>query len=126
MLIGADDRIVIAARAKPPGRPGMKSYLMMRLIGSETTTNVIEFYNSTLNHYFITADPNEAGAIDAGAAGPGWSRTGSAWKSGGPNRVCRFYGSPDVDAATGHRRGPNGHVYTISAAACALVREDAA
>ena len=39
--------------------------------------NVVEFYNANLDHYFLTADANEAAAIDNGSAGPGWSRTGN-------------------------------------------------
>ncbi|MBP8295166.1 MAG: hypothetical protein KAX84_03600, partial [Burkholderiales bacterium] len=97
---------------------------LARLLGTEITSSVVEFYNTGLDHYFVTADPNEAAAIDAGAAGPGWNRTGQAWKSGGPNRVCRFYGSPDIVAATGLRRGPNSHFYTIEAAECAVVKDD--
>jgi len=96
-----------------------------RVLGSQITTPVVEFFNGTLGHYFITADPNEAAAIDNGAAGPGWTRTGQTFKSGGPNRVCRFYGSPDINPATGLRRGPNSHFYTIEAAECAQVKEDA-
>ena len=88
-----------------------------RYVGIETTTDVVEFYNTTLKHYFITADPNEATAIDGGSAGPGWSRTGQTWKSGGPDRVCRFYG---VQAAG----GPNGHFYTIDSDECAAVKLD--
>lgn len=95
-----------------------------RILGTEITTNTVEFFNIDLKHYFITADPNEAAAIDGGAAGPGWSRTGQTWKSGGPNRVCRFYGSPDTNPATGSRAGPNSHFYTIEAAECAAVRLD--
>jgi len=99
--------------------------ILGRLIGTEITTPVVEFYNGALNHYFITADPAEATAIDNGAAGPGWVRTGQTFRSGGPNRVCRFYGSPDTDPQTGLRRGPNGHFYTIDAAECAQVKQDA-
>ena len=88
------------------------------------STNVVEFYNTILNHYFITADPNEAAAIDLGSAGPGWSRTGQTWKSGGPNRVCRFYGSIEINPVTGLRRGPNSHFYTIVAGECAFVKLD--
>lgn len=125
LWIAPDDRVVTANSARPLGSSAQKNYLLARIIGSEITTNVVEFYNGALNHYFVTADPNEAGAIDAGAAGPGWSRTGAAWKSGGPNRVCRFYGSPDIDPATQQRKGPNGHFYTISSDECALVKQDA-
>ena len=93
------------------------SAFVARFVGVETTTKVTEFFNTTLNHYFITADPNEAAAIDAGAAGPGWSRTGQTWKSGGPARVCRFYG---VQASG----GPNGHFYTIDTDECSAVKRD--
>jgi len=62
---------------------------------------VVEFYNTNLDHYFITADPNEAAAIDSGSAGPGWSRTGETFRSGGNASVCRFYGSQSP--------GPNSH-----------------
>ena len=85
---------------------------------------VLEFYNTRLNHYFITADVAEASAIDAGAAGPGWQRSGRgfrAWtaKAGvavDAKPVCRFYGTPGV--------GPNSHFYTANAAECDAVRND--
>ena len=35
-------------------------------------TTVIEFRNSILNHCFITANVEEANAIEHGSAGPGW------------------------------------------------------
>ncbi|MEP7084209.1 MAG: hypothetical protein ABI854_05680, partial [Betaproteobacteria bacterium] len=47
-------------------------------------TGVVEFYNTTLNHFFVTADPVERASIDAGGSGPGWTRTGNSFKSGGP------------------------------------------
>ena len=36
----------------------------------------IEFYNPALSHYFITAYPEEAAALDAGTNVKGWTRTG--------------------------------------------------
>lgn len=98
--------------------------MLARLLPDPITTNVVEFFNTTLGHYFITADPNEATAIDGGAAGPGWSRTNQTFKSGGPTKVCRFYGNPDINPATGTRRGPNSHFYTIETAECAAVKLD--
>jgi uncharacterized delta-60 repeat protein len=98
--------------------------VLVRIIGVETTTNVIEFYNTALKHYFTTTDSVEAASIDAGAAGPGWTRTGKTWKSGGPSRACRSYGSSDVDPATGMRRGPNSHVFSMEPAECLLIRAD--
>lgn len=89
-----------------------------------TGTSVIEFYNTNLNHYFMTGDSQEAAGIDNGAAGPGWSRTGyqlNAWQtqseaSATASVVCRFYGTPGV--------GPNSHFYTADAGECALVKQD--
>lgn len=83
-------------------------------------TEAVEFYNSFLNHYFVTATASEAQAVDAGAAGPGWLRTGRsypAWldKSAAPANaqpVCRFYSS-----------GANSHFYTASAGECAGLRQ---
>jgi len=68
--------------------------------GSAIPVSVIEFYDSTLDHYFITADPIEVVALDSGEV-PGWSRTGfqfAAYASDstadGLSPVCRFYGLP--------------------------------
>ena len=36
----------------------------------EPTATVVEFYNTALKHYFMTANPAEAAGIDTGAAGP--------------------------------------------------------
>ena len=93
-------------------------------------TAVIEFFNSPLNHYFLTANAQEAAAIDGGSAGPGWSRTGEtwgAWLKGplpGAIEVCRFYGSTAVNPSTGQRRGPNSHFYTFQGPECEQVKGD--
>ena len=78
------------------------------------TRSVVEFYNTDLGHYFITADATEAAAIDNGSAGPGWIRTGNSFKSGGNASVCRFYGSQSP--------GPNSHFYTADAGECAYLK----
>jgi len=79
--------------------------------------NVVEFYNSTLAHYFMTASPLEMDSIDRGVAGPGWKRTGFSFRSFAVNGaplvaypVCRFYGV-----------GPNSHFYSALPAECANV-----
>ena len=113
IAVQPDAKILIAGTTDAAGGAAF----VARFVGVETTSSVIEFYNNSLKHYFITADPNEAAAIDGGSAGPGWSRTGQIWKSGGPDRVCRFYG---VQAAG----GPNGHFYTIDSEECAAVTLD--
>ena len=90
---------------------------------AEPTVTAVEFRNSFLGHYFLTADPAEASAIDAGGAGPGWTRTGgrfgafrNAGDAAGLSPVCRFYGRPGV--------GPNSHFYTSEPAECELVKRD--
>lgn len=78
-------------------------------------TPVIEYYNTDLDHYFLSL-PAEAAMIDAGSAGPGWGQTGrvfyveplayvfyGTW-------VCRFYGSVSP--------GPNSHFFTIDPNEC--------
>jgi hypothetical protein len=79
----------------------------------------IEYYNPSLDHYFVTAEPAEAAMLDAGILVPGWIRTGfnfKAWAAGSARGMaaCRFYGTPGV--------GPNSHFYTISQDECALVK----
>lgn len=80
------------------------------------SARVTEFHNTTLNHYFITADEDEKSAIRSGGAGPGWVETGQnfwAWTSTMTQEsayVCRFYGDPV--------RGPNSHFYSASTAEC--------
>ena len=71
---------------------------------------VVEFYNTNLDNYFITADAGEVAGIDGGSAGPGWIRTGNSFKSGGSTPVCRFYGSQVP--------GPNSHFYTLAGTEC--------
>lgn len=84
--------------------------------GGKGIVEVVEFYNSILDHYFITGVESEAAAIDQGAAGDGWTRTGEkfqAWSLGASDEattVCRFYGSI--------MPGPNSHFYSVSPQEC--------
>jgi hypothetical protein len=81
----------------------------------------VEFYNPSLNHYFITAEPAEAAMLDAGLVVPGWQRTGFDFEVHKPDSAngvaaCRFFGTPG--------RGPNSHFFTIDPAECAKVRNN--
>lgn len=82
---------------------------------------IVEYYNPTLDTYFVTAEPAEMVMLDAGVVVPGWQRTGLAFK-GRPAgsqfglAACRFFGTPPL--------GPNSHFYTIDAAECAKVKAD--
>ncbi|MBK8741081.1 MAG: hypothetical protein IPM02_16840 [Betaproteobacteria bacterium] len=84
------------------------------LLSTHALAAVVEFYNPDLDNYFITAEPVEQAFIDTGAVGR-WQRTGNAFATGGPNQVCRFYGSLSP--------GPNSHFYTADAAECAALKQ---
>lgn len=92
--------------------------------------NAVEYYNVDLDHYFITSFADETGSIDTGGAGRGWVRTGHSFSiqrnqaAPVPAQVCRFYGNPALNPATGARRGPNSHFYTANPAECAQVKLD--
>ena len=93
---GGDDALLLdRAEPLPPG-PGEQT--------------AIEYYNASLDHYFITSDPTEVAILDAGQQIPGWQRTGYAFNVYAPDATqgvaaCRFFGVPGV--------GPNTHFYTI-------------
>ena len=67
------------------------------------TTDVVEFYHASLDHYFITANPEEMAKLDNGTF-KGWVRTGKTFKVFAADSiaiaidvakaVCRFYGNP--------------------------------
>jgi hypothetical protein len=91
---------------------------------------VTEYHNSLLDHYFMTASDADRAFIDAGDAGPGWSRTGNAfnaWAEANADSapVCRFYGNAQA-GADGKRQGPNSHLFTIDGGTCASMKKDAA
>jgi len=82
--------------------------------------DAIEFYNASLDHYFVTAYPDEIGKLDNGFF-VGWARTGQSFKvldastvAAGITPVCRFYGSPTA--------GLDSHFYSASPAECEDVK----
>ena len=78
-----------AIRAAVRGRliRGLAASLLGLIFSSSAAAaSVIEFYNTTLDNYFITADPIEAAAIDSGSAGPGWISPGGFDAGGGHPR----------------------------------------
>ncbi len=101
---GGDDRLLLDYNG--PASP----------VGDEAIA--VEFYNPTLNHYFVTAFPEEAAALDVGFPVAGWRRTGfdfKVWMRDTPHGLpaCRFFGTPGI--------GPNSHFYTINPAECSFV-----
>jgi hypothetical protein len=109
---------------KPCGGP----FTTVLKVGDERTPTVrapvVEFYNASLDHYFITQDTLEMSSLDNGTH-PGWVRTGEsflAYVAGqSDNRahpVCRYYGVPVPGRST--------HFYSASAAECLAVASAAA
>lgn len=85
-------------------------------IGPLAKDAAIEYYNATLDHYFLTAHPAEIHAIDAGAVA-GWKRTGQQFtahppRSAGAKPVCRIYIPPALG---------DSHFYSASTSECAEV-----
>lgn len=82
---------------------------------------VTEYYNTILDHYFMTGAEGEKAMIDQGQAGPGWVRTGESflgWNlrtNPDASNVCRFYGS--------YVLGPNSHFYSDTALECRFLME---
>jgi glucose/arabinose dehydrogenase len=81
----------------------------------------VEYFNAALGHYFLTAFVEEAAALDAGAQGGAWTRTGFAfqvWNADDPDAVdvCRFFGTPNI--------GPNTHFYTGHPQECGGLRSN--
>lgn len=63
------------------------------------TRDVIEFYNPTLDHYFITWVDAEIANLDAGRTPTRWNRTGYSFKtyvsaSPATSPICRYYIPP--------------------------------
>jgi hypothetical protein len=83
--------------------PLLREYLAPDAANPEGYVSVVEFYNATLDHFFITTSPNEIELLDTGVL-KGWVRTGlrflayaSAAQAPEPvNPVCRFYLRPEV------------------------------
>jgi hypothetical protein len=78
---------------------------------------VHEYYNEYTKHFVLLSDPAEISGVEAGAAGPGWKRTGYSFAANNetlaaPN-VCRFYAP-----------GVNSHFFTANAQECAFLRDN--
>jgi hypothetical protein len=76
----------------------------------------VEYHRDATDHYFITADPREAAALDGGGE---WVRTGEDFKvfalgSGLGVPACRFFSAPALS--------PDSHFFTTNALECELVK----
>ena len=111
-----------------PGTANLAATPALTVKAAGGIVEVVEFYNAGLEHYFISAEPAEIAALDGGALGGAWKRTGNtfpAWDVVGapPDTVpvCRFFGT-DRYRADGSRIGPNSHFYTADPNECAFVK----
>ena len=93
----------------------------VRPLAQAGLVDAIEYYDASLDHYFVTAIPSEISALDRGQF-PGWIRTGlsfSVYDAGtavpGVVPVCRFYGSPAA--------GLDSHFYSASVLECDQVKQ---
>jgi lysyl endopeptidase len=80
--------------------PVVRQYLTPDAANTSNQAVAVEFYNRTLDHYFITIDANEINLLDTGVL-RGWERTGVRFlaysaPTAGANPVCRFYLRPEV------------------------------
>jgi hypothetical protein len=109
----------------PSGSPCVPPYIFAPFTGFPTGLSapmdpVVEYYNKTLDHYFMTASQPDVDALDSGRI-PGWERTGqsfTAWitrvkclfeSPPGMGPVCRIYLPP----ASG-----NSHFFSASPDEC--------
>jgi len=94
------------------GRGTLPSHLPF---ASRATATVVEYYRADRDHYFVTSNPVEIAALDAGVFF-GWARTGLGFNAfaqaaAGASPVCRFYLPPPEDS----------HFFSASPAECAIV-----
>ena len=87
----------------------------------QSTATVVEYYNASLDHYFVTPLQPDIDALDSGRTA-GWRRTGQsfeAYPAAGPSPpgaspVCRFYIPPQHG---------DSHFFSASPAECADVQQ---
>ncbi len=70
----------------------------------------VEYYNASLDHYFVTHIPAEIALLDAGVQIKGWTRTAQSFNvyaaaGAGTSPVCRFYIPPDKGDSHFYGRG---------------------
>ena len=94
--------------------PVMRQYLTPDAANPTDLVAATEFYNRTLDHYFLSTNPAEIDKLDSGAT-VGWVRTGlrflvHAKQAAGTSPVCRFYRAPAFG---------DSHFYSASPDECA-------
>ena len=96
--------------------PLTREYLTPNTPGTAGQRIAVEYYNRSLDHYFITISAREIDDLDTGKQ-VGWERTGLRFlayevPTPGTSPVCRFYRTPGFG---------NSHFYSASPAECQTV-----
>jgi len=86
-----------------------------------TTTLAVEYYYADWNFYFETSFADEIAALDGGAFGGAWKRTGETFKvwpqpTGSASATCRFFSVAFAPKSS--------HFYTPFADECAIVETE--
>ncbi|QJR15934.1 hypothetical protein [Usitatibacter palustris] len=82
---------------------------------------LVEYYNGALNRYYLSANGDEMGWLDAGGGGGGWSRTGQIWSTHAPAQpVCNQPAYQPVFQFYSAER--HAHYYTLSPQECGWLR----
>jgi N-acetylneuraminic acid mutarotase len=85
------------------------------------TQTAVEYYYAAWNYYFVTSFPDEIAALDAGAFGGLWQRTGqtfNVWsvQTALASPTCRFFSAAFAPRSS--------HFYTPFASECAAVKNN--
>jgi photosystem II stability/assembly factor-like uncharacterized protein len=91
---------------------------VLQFVARSDVARAVEFYHPDFDHYFLTADSDEAAMLDVGTLPP-WVPTGESWPvldTATPSSlpVCRFFSAAFAPKSS--------HFYTPFADECAKVR----
>ncbi|MFO1395829.1 MAG: hypothetical protein U1F48_02075 [Burkholderiales bacterium] len=94
--------------------PQVRQYLTPNAANPRGVVPAVEFYNRSLDHYFLSTNPVEIANLDSGRT-VGWARTGLRFlvydnPQPGASPVCRFYRAPAYG---------DSHFYSASPDECA-------
>jgi Repeat of unknown function (DUF5648) len=84
---------------------------------------VVEYFNVHTGHYFMTVNGQEAAGIDAGAAGPGWVRTGFGFSAFIDPAPPGYVPAPGWTVSRFYAPGPNSHFFTLDPAEAATLKQ---
>jgi len=98
-MASASPRRLVVARAAAL----LPAVMVASALAAPPNATVVEYYRADVDHYFMTASPQEQAALDDGVL-KGWARTGQtflAWTDAahapaGAQPVCRYYGRPEA------------------------------